>query len=72
MSTIQYGINVVRGVQEPKEIIGAPDGKQRLRMRSREYARLFVKTENGIREFALQDCGFCWRPVFEYGRNQRL
>lgn len=61
----------VWAIQNPKPILGAPEGKQRLRMRHRCEARLFVKTADGIRCFVLQDCGDHWEPWIEVGRNLR-
>jgi hypothetical protein len=54
-------------------IFGAPEGKQRLRMRNKHFAKLFIKTPNGIRCFILEDCGDRWfcNPKLEQGRNLR-
>lgn len=65
------GIRVVWGVRGPKPIIGAPAGKQRLRMRGREPAKLFIKTSDGIRCFHIKDEGDHWSPFSEIGRNRR-
>lgn len=69
----QRGFKIVFGVREPKPIIGAPAGRQRLRMRNTSTARLFVKSETGIRSFALIDMGHHWYcdPKLEQGRNVR-
>lgn len=62
---------VVLGVQELKPIIGAPDGRQRIRMRNTAVAKLFVRDAIGIRCFILADCGTHWTPVWEQARNAR-
>ena len=70
MAAIVIGERCVFGIQDPKKIIGAPEGRQRLRLRSNGFARLFVKTDDGIREFCLEDGGDHWRVGFETGRNK--
>lgn len=73
MAIIQKGIKVDSGVREPKPIVGAPEGRQRLRMRNTSAARLFVKTSDGTRCFILLDDGDTWRvdEKMEQGRNLR-
>lgn len=72
--TISIGKKVILGVRDPKPIFGAPEGKQRLRMRNDRAANLFVRTANGIRHFILEDCGDRWfcNPKLEQGRNERF
>lgn len=74
MTITVTGLRVVCGVQEPKPIYGAPEGKQRLRMRNTSAARLFVRTPTGIRHFILEDQGDRWfcSPKLEQGRNVKL
>lgn len=73
MALITVGKKVVFGVREPKPITGAPEGRQRLRMRNTSLARLFVKTDSGIRHFILEDKEDTWfcNPQMEQGRNVR-
>jgi hypothetical protein len=63
----------VWGVQDPKPIVGAPPGRQRLRLRNKDVARLFAKTQDGIRHFILVQDGENWAidPRLEQGRNIR-
>lgn len=70
---ISTGVRVVFGVRPAKPILGAPAGKQRLRMRNHDAARLFVRNETGIREFVLEDGGDAWwaTPRMEQGANMR-
>lgn len=65
---------VVFGVREPKPIFGAPQGKQRLRMKHDSFGVLFIKTDSGIRQFHLEDVGDRWfcNPIMEVRRNERL
>ena len=72
-ATVWYGVKIVFGVREPKPIVGAPAGKQRLRMRNGCSASLFIKTADGIRNFSLVDMGETWfcDPTLEKGRNLR-
>ena len=62
---------IVWGVQPVRPIVGAPDGKQRIRLRPKSVATLFVKTADGIRQFYLEHDGENWRPGIERGRNFR-
>lgn len=67
-------VKVLWGVPpEIKPIFDAPFGKQRLRLRNRSAARLFVKTPEGIRHFILVDDGDVWRVDYslEQGMNVR-
>ena len=68
---ITVDIKVIFGVREPLPIRGAPEGKQRLRMRNTRAAALFVKTAIGVRHFILEDCGDHWfcNPRLEQGAN---
>lgn len=61
----------VFGIQEPQPIVGAMPGKLRIRMRAKDVAKLFIKTEDGIRCFILKDCGDHWSPELEMARNHR-
>lgn len=65
------GKRLVIGVRDPKPIDGAPEGKQRLRMRNDCFAVLFIKTAVGIRQFLLEDLKDRWlcSEALEQGRN---
>jgi hypothetical protein len=66
------GIRVVFGVQPIKPIRGAPEGRQKLRMRNTAAAELFVKNGTAIYRFVLVDKGDYWfcDPRLEQSRNQ--
>lgn len=68
---VKGNTKIVFGVQEPKPIRGAPAGRQRIRMRNKSGAKLFVKTADGIRCFIIEDGGDHWfvDPKLEQGRN---
>jgi hypothetical protein len=70
---ISDGIQVVYGVKEPKPIVGAPPGRQRLCLRNNCAAELFVRTPDGIRLFILVERLDCWLVDLrlEHGRNYR-
>ncbi len=69
----QCGVKAIFGMREPMPIVGAPEGRQRLRMRNNSAAKLFVKTTDGIRSWVLEDKGDHWfvNPRLEQGRNLR-
>ena len=72
MSAIIIGMTgAVWGVQKPKPLANFPKGKIRLRVRNTDFARAFVKTETGIRQFIVKDTGETWEPMLEQGRNER-
>lgn len=74
MNVTQVGIKCVWGVPpEIKPIKCDCEGRQRLRLRNTEAARLFVKTDSGIHHFILVDKGDHWfaDPELEQGRNLR-
>jgi hypothetical protein len=66
--------HAIFGVHKPKPLRGFPPGKVRLRLRNTEFARGFVRDENGIRHFILQESEGFWEPMpgCEQGRNFRL
>lgn len=70
MATL-IGQKIVWGVTEPRPIVGAVPGRQRIRMRAKAAAVLFVRAEDGIRKFYLNDLGHAWSPSLEIGRNHR-
>lgn len=61
----------VFGVQELKPLRGFPTGKVRIKMRNTEYAKFYVKTPEGIRQFVAKDYGDYWECSHEQGRNER-
>jgi hypothetical protein len=70
----QKGISIVLGIpQQTKPIRCEIVGRMKLKLRSDGFARLFVKTSTGIREFALENRGDHWyaNPALEQGRNER-
>ena len=70
---IELGRRIVFGVRPPLPIINAPPGRQRLKMRNKSAARLYVKTDSSIREFVLEDRGDHWfvDPKLEQGSNHK-
>jgi hypothetical protein len=65
------GMKVVFGI--PKStvpIAGLPLGRVRLRFRNDDFARVFIRTKEGIRRFFIEDGGGQWF-AHEEGRNTR-
>jgi hypothetical protein len=63
------------GVREYKGLRGFPEGKTRVRMRAGQFAKVFVKTENGVREFTptiSADGYLVCDSNLEMGNNQHL
>ena len=68
----QLGVKGVFGVpKELRPIVGAPEGKQRLRLRTAQFAEFYVKNDTGIRRFHLRDDTEHWTVLYENGRNVR-
>lgn len=67
-----YGIKKLAfGSTELKPLKGFPDGRIRIRIRNNEFVRVFVKTENEIQQFEVEDCGDYWTPYCETASNRR-
>ena len=61
--------NIVFGIMHIKPLHGFPNGRIRLRLRPNDFASVWVRTPDGIREFYIEDIGEKWIPAFEKGRN---
>ncbi len=63
--------NVVFGIpDEIKPLEGFPVGRVRLRLRPKEFAKAFVKTPTGIRQFLVEEKDGKWIPAYEQGCNE--
>jgi len=65
------GNPVAFGTDTPLPLKGFPRGKYRVRLRPAEFARVYVKTDDGIREFAAEIEDGHWVPGPELARNIR-
>lgn len=68
------GIRVPFGMQPCGGLVGFPEGRKRIRQRNDKAARVYVKTESGIREFIPElGEGGVWLCDYrlEQGSNQR-
>jgi len=63
--------SVVWGVTEPLPLKGFPKGRVKLRLRSDDFARAFVKTEQGTRSFFVAKQDGYWIPKYELGINYK-
>lgn len=68
---ITYGTTHIFGIVEPLPMEGFPPGKIRIRMRAKDIARAFVRTQDGIRGFYIKQENGKWKPGPEFGRNMR-
>jgi len=73
MSTTLNGKTVIWGVPERiGRIVTDIPGRIRLRLRNKEFAKVFIKSPDGIRKFFLtKNEDGTWSPTLEQGRNQR-
>ena len=72
MTITSKGTAYIFGVpDEVKPIHGLPRGKMRLRLRHREWAKVFVRAENSIVGFHLVNCGSHWALGAKVGENHR-
>lgn len=60
---------IVYGVHELMPLEGFPVGKIKIRLRHNDFAKVFVKTYNGIRAFYVKSDGCRWMPACEIARN---
>jgi hypothetical protein len=58
------------GAVDPKPLKGFPEGKSRLRIRAKDFVKVRIKTETGIREFYPHEVDGFWVPYCETGRNE--
>jgi hypothetical protein len=65
------GKPIAFGTASPLPLKGFPSGKYRIRLRPNEWAKVYVKTENGIREFIVEIKEGHWTPGSEMARNIR-
>jgi hypothetical protein len=66
---IAHGRPLVFGIQKPKPLMGFPSGKTRIRMRNTSYAKVCVRTSEGIRMFIPEERDNQWWPGIEVGHN---
>lgn len=69
------GPKAIYGIVDERPIIGIPPEAQRvkLRFRNNDWARAFVRTPNGIREFIIVDNeDGTFALAYEQARNQRM
>lgn len=67
---VLVGLNgIIFGIQEPKPLVGFPEGKIRLRLRNEKFALARVRDAKGVREFLIREKDGAWTPFLESGRN---
>jgi hypothetical protein len=64
-------MNVVFGVQEPLPLRGFPQGRYKIKMRNTDFARVFVRSKDGIREFCINEVNGYWEACYEQASNTR-
>jgi len=63
--------NAVFGMVDELPLVGFPEGKAKIKLRNDEFARVFIKTKSGIREFVIQEINNTWQPFAEIARNSK-
>ena len=74
MEMVTSGTRVVFGIPSQIPLIkNLPDGRVRFRFRNTRTARIYIKSENVVRCFVLEDCGDHWNcnPRLIQGANIR-
>lgn len=52
---------------------GVPEGSRiRFRFRSKDWAKVFIKTPSGIEEYFVMECGSHWEFDIKQGQNLRI
>jgi hypothetical protein len=60
---------VIWGVQPIKRIANPVEGRCRIKMRTDDFAKAYFKTDDGIREFFINDNGDTWELYKELASN---
>ena len=63
--TVLFGVNTA----PPKGMQGFPPGRIKVRQRNNDFARAYVRTPDGIRQFVIKEIDGAWVPFCEQGRN---
>jgi len=71
MAAIIINNRVPFGLVDPLRVEGFPEGRVKIRIRPGEFVRIFIKTQNGIREFYPKEENGKWVPNIEKARNHR-
>lgn len=66
MSTLVFGVHPAKPLKD------FPAGRVRLVVRNDAFARAYVKTADGIREFRVAEHEGYWIAVYEQGANTRV
>jgi hypothetical protein len=66
-----YGAPLLFGICEPMPLVGFPPGRARIRMRPTEFARVFIKSSNGIQGFYVEVKDGAMTPGKMFGAKQR-
>ena len=71
MAATHYGVNAPFGIVDPLPLEGFPEGRARIKMRTEEFVKVYIKTPTEIREFFPIISDGKWIPFCEVGRNER-
>ncbi len=62
---------LVFGVVEPKPLRDFPPGRARIRIRTQDWATVFIRPpEGGVRRFYVSEVNGAWVPALESGANR--
>ena len=65
----KFGAQIAFGALPSLPLRGFPEGKARIRARNDEFVKVWIRTEGGIREFAVNERDGFWEPFLETGFN---
>jgi len=65
------GIQMVWGVTQVKPIVPKPEGLVKVKMRQRDVAQAFVRTDHGVERWYLANDGDHWVLAVKIGENYR-
>lgn len=57
--------------RQSRPVQNVPEGRQRIRLRTKQVGSVFIKTSEGLRHFELTEIDGSWVPFMERGRNYR-
>jgi hypothetical protein len=62
-------LKAVFGVRPRLPLIHFPPGKVRIKLRPKEFAIAYVKSDDGIQSFFVGECNGYWTPMYGIGSN---
>lgn len=70
MATTIYG-RIAFGNQQELPLEGFPSGRAKIKIRQDDFVRVYIKSDESIREFVVEEKDGKWVPAFQTQSNSR-